>query len=201
MTEQLRPDLKLIADLIEPGSRVLDVGCYDGALLSYLVDEKQVDGRGIEISQKGVNASVAKGLFVIQGDADNDLQEYPDNSFDYVVLSKALQAMHKPKDVLVHLLRIGKKAVVTIPNFGQWRVRMDLLTKGRMPVTKSLDKTWYNTDNIHFCTILDLFDMVEEESITVKDFVPHRHDGTRLNMGRRRANWHADQALFLLEKQ
>lgn len=200
MTQSLRPDLKLIADMIDPGSRVLDVGCDDGSLLSYLVSEKQVDGRGIELSQKGVNASVAKGLFVIQGDADNDLNEYPDDSFDYVVLSKALQAMHRPKDVLVNLLRIGKKAVVTIPNFGQWRVRFDLLTKGRMPVTKALDKTWYNTDNIHFCTIHDLFDMVAEESISVKEFVPHKHDGTRLNMGRHRANWHADQALFLLEK-
>lgn len=200
MTQSLRPDLKLIADMIDPGSRVLDVGCDDGSLLAYLVNEKQVDGRGIELSQKGVNASVAKGLFVIQGDADNDLNEYPDNSFDYVVLSKALQAMHRPKDVLVNLLRIGKKAVVTIPNFGQWRVRFDLLTKGRMPVTKALDKTWYNTDNIHFCTIHDLFDMVAEEGITVKEFVPHKHNGTRLNMGRRRANWHADQALFLLEK-
>lgn len=200
MTQDLRPDLKLIADLIEPGSRVLDVGCDDGSLLEFLVNQKGVDGRGIELSQQGVNAGVAKGLFVIQGDADNDLGEYPDRSFDYVVLSKALQAMHKPKDVLLNLLRIGKQAIITIPNFGQWRVRFDLLTKGRMPVTKALDKTWYNTDNIHFCTIHDLFDMVDEEQISVKDFVPHRHDGTRLNMGRRRANWHADQALFLLEK-
>jgi len=200
MTSSLRPDLKLIADMIKPGSRVLDVGCDDGSLLLYLVNEKKVDGRGIELSQKGVNASVVKGLFVIQGDADNDLNEYPDDSFDYVVLSKALQAMHRPREVLVNLLRIGKKAVVTIPNFGQWRVRLDLLTKGRMPVTKALDKTWYNTDNIHFCTIHDLFDMVAAEGITVKEFVPHRNDGTRLYMGRRRANWHADQALFLLEK-
>ncbi|WP_417464287.1 methionine biosynthesis protein MetW [Kordiimonas sp.] len=196
----LRPDLKLIADLVEDGSRVLDVGCDDGALLDYLVREKNVDGRGIEISQQGVNDCVAKGLFVIQGDADNDLAEYPDQSFDYVILSKTLQAVHRPQLVLSELLRIGRHAVVTIPNFGQWKVRMSLAMRGRMPVTKALDKTWYNTDNIHFCTILDLFDLVEAEGFKVREFVPHRRDGTRLNMGRTRANWHADQGLFLLER-
>lgn len=196
----LRPDLKLIADMIEPESRVLDVGCGDGELLDYLVHKQDVNGRGIEISQQGVNECVAKGLFVIQGDADKDLQEYPDDSFDYVVLSKALQAVHRPQLVLRELLRIGKRAVVTIPNFGQWKVRMSLVTRGRMPVTKALDKTWYNTDNIHFCTILDLFDLINEEGLTVREFVPHRADGTRLNYGRIRANWSADQALFLLER-
>ena len=200
MSNALRADLKLIADLIDPGTRVLDVGCDDGALLNYLVSEKQVDGRGLELSQTGVNACVAKGLFVIQGDADNDLHEYPDNSFDYVVLSKTLQAVHRPRDVLVNLLRIGKRAVVTIPNFAQWRVRLSLLRGGRMPVTKELDKTWYNTDNIHFCTILDLFDLIEAEGLTVKEFVPHTKAGKKLSMSPSRANWTADQALFLLEK-
>ena len=168
--------------------------------MDYLVTEKQVDGRGLEISQQGVNACVAKGLFVIQGDADNDLSEYPDDSFDYVVLSKTLQAVYRPRDVLLNLLRIGKRAVVTIPNFAQWRVRLSLLRRGRMPVTKELDKTWYNTDNIHFCTILDLFDLIESEGLTVKEFVPHNKMGKKLNMNRTRANWVADQALFLLEK-
>jgi len=200
MTKSLRPDLQLIADLIKPNSRVLDVGCADGALLNYLVNKKQVDGRGLELSQQGVNACVAKGLFVIQGDADNDLHEYPDNSFDYVVLSKTLQAVHRPRDVLVNLLRIGKRAVVTIPNFGQWRVRLSLLRRGRMPVTKELDKAWYNTDNIHFCTIHDLFDLIEAEGLTVKEFVPHTKAGKKLSMSRTRANWTADQGLFLLEK-
>jgi len=200
MTSNLRPDLRLIADLIEPGSRVLDVGCDDGALLEHLVLEKQVDGRGLELSQKGVNSCVARGLFVIQGDADNDLREYPDNSFDYVVLSKTLQAVHRPRDVLLELLRIGKRAVVTIPNFGQWRVRLSLLRHGRMPVTKSLDKSWHNTDNIHFCTILDLFELIEKEGLSVKEFVPHSKMGKKHRMSKGRANWTADQALFLLEK-
>jgi methionine biosynthesis protein MetW len=200
MSTPIRADLKLIADLIAPGTRVLDVGCDDGALLNYLVQEKQVDGRGLEISQQGVNACVAKGLFVIQGDADNDLGEYPDNSFDYVVLSKTLQAVHRPRDVLLDLLRIGKRAVVTIPNFGQWRVRFSLFRRGRMPVTKSLTKTWYNTDNIHFCTILDLFDLIETEGLKVSEFVPHSKAGKKLNISRTRANWLADQGLFLLER-
>ncbi|MBL4790269.1 MAG: methionine biosynthesis protein MetW [Kordiimonadaceae bacterium] len=200
MSNTLRADLKLIADLIEPGSRVLDVGCDDGALLDYLVTERQVDGRGLELGQAGVNSCVAKGLFVIQGDADNDLTEYPDDSFDYVVLSKTLQAVHRPREVLLNLLRIGKRAVVTIPNFGQWRVRFSLFKTGRMPVTKSLNRTWYNTSNIHFCTILDLFDLIEAEGITVKEFVPHTKGGRRLNVSKTRANWVADQGLFLLER-
>lgn len=200
MTEPLRKDLKLIADLIAPGTRVLDIGCADGALLSYLVAEKSVDGRGIEISQSGVNACVARGLSVIQGDADNDLEEYPDQSFDYVVLSRTLQAVHKPKEVLLELLRIGKRAIVTIPNFGQWHVRLSLLTRGRMPVTKELNKSWFETENIHFCTILDLYDLIESEGIHILDFVPHKKSGERLQMGRTRANLFADQALFLLDK-
>lgn len=197
--KDLRPDLRLIADMIDPNSRVLDIGCADGSLLYHLVHNKNVDGRGIEISQKGVNACVAKGLFVIQGDADNDLAEYLDKSFDYVILSRTLQAVHRPKEVLLELLRIGKKAIVTIPNFGQWRVRLSLMTRGRMPVTRTLNKTWYNTDNIHFCTILDLFDLIDNEGITVREFVPHLKTGKRLSMGPKRANLFADQGLFLIE--
>lgn len=196
----IRPDLQLIADLVEPGSRVLDIGCADGELLDYLVHHKGVDGRGIEISQSGVNQCVARGLSVIQGDADNDLAEYPDNSFDVVILSRTLQAVHQPRVVLLELLRIGRKAIVTIPNFGQWHVRFSLMARGRMPVTKSLNRTWYNTDNIHFCTILDLKDLIEAENIQLLDFVPHQKSGKRLNMGPRRANLFADQALFLLKR-
>lgn len=195
----IRPDLQLIADLVEPGARVLDIGCADGELLDFLVNTKNVDGRGIEISQTGVNQCVAKGLSVIQGDADNDLAEYPDQSFDTVILSRTLQAVHQPKTVLLELLRIGKKAIVTIPNFGQWHVRLSLFGRGRMPVTKSLHRTWYNTENIHFCTILDLHDLIVEENIELLRFVPHQKNGRRLNMGLKRANWFADQALFLLD--
>lgn len=197
--ELLRADLGLIADLIDTGSRVLDVGCDDGALLEYLVSHKEADGRGIEISQSGVNECVKRGLFVVQGDADNDLRSYPDQSFDYVVLSRTLQAVHRPRDVLIDLLRIGKRAIVTIPNFGHWRVRLSLLGSGRMPVTRTLKKTWYNTDNIHFCTILDLFDLLEEENLKVLQFVPHTRAGKRLNAGPRLANLTADQGLFLIE--
>jgi len=197
--EPIRPDLQLIADLIEPGTRVLDIGCADGELLDFLVQTKGVDGRGIEISQTGVNQCVARGLSVIQGDADNDLAEYPDQSFDTVILSRTLQAVHQPRTVLLELLRIGRRAIVTIPNFGQWHVRFSLLGGGRMPVTKALRRTWYNTENIHFCTILDLHDLIEQESIELVKFVPHQKDGRRLNMGLRRANWFADQALFLLD--
>ena len=195
----IRPDLALIADLVEPGARVLDIGCADGELLDFLVKTKDVDGRGIEISQTGVNQCVARGLSVIQGDADNDLAEYPDQSFDTVILSRTLQAVHHPKTVLLELLRIGKKAIVTIPNFGQWHVRLTLFGRGRMPVTKSLHRTWYNTENIHFCTILDLHDLIVEENIELLQFVPHQKNGKRLHMGLKRANWFADQALFLLD--
>ncbi|UTW55156.1 methionine biosynthesis protein MetW [Kordiimonas sp. SCSIO 12610] len=197
----LRPDLTMIADMITPNSRVLDIGCDKGDLLNFLVKNKMVDGRGIELSQQGVNECVANGLFVIQGDADNDLGEYPDQSFDYVVLSRTLQAVKDPQKVLRELLRIGKKAIVTIPNFGQWRVRVNLFTSGRMPVTKSLDKTWYNTDNIHFCTILDLFDLIEQEGYVVETFIPYNKDGKRVVKARNYANFFADNALFLLNKE
>ncbi|WP_308911368.1 methionine biosynthesis protein MetW [Pseudokordiimonas caeni] len=196
----LRKDLQLIADLVPANARVLDVGCGDGELLDYLVNERGIDGRGIELSQKGVNECISRGLFVVQGDADNDLEEYPDQSFDLVILSRTLQAVHRPREVLLDLLRIGRQAIVTIPNFAQWKVRADLLFRGRMPVTKSMPQTWYNTDNIHFCTILDLFDLAEAEGLKVRAFVPHMRNGRRLDMGPKLANLMAEQALFLLEK-
>jgi methionine biosynthesis protein MetW len=151
----LRLDLKLIADMITPGSRVLDIGCGDGALLDYLAQNKEVDGRGIEISQDGVNACVAHGLSVIQGDADTDLTNYPDHAFDYVVLGQTLQATRQPKQVLEDLVRIGRHAVVSFINFGYWRTRLSLLVQGRVPVKTGSSFSWYDSPDIHLCTILD----------------------------------------------
>ena len=148
----VRLDHLLVAEMIEPDSRVLDVGCGDGELLK-LLEGRGVDGRGIELSREGVNQCVAKGLAVIQGDADADLSDYPDDAFDYVILSQTLQATRHPRLVLEHMLRIGRHAVVSFPNFGNWQIRLLLLFGGRMPRTHNLPDTWYDTPNIHFCTI------------------------------------------------
>ena len=197
----IRPDLKLIASLIDHDAKILDIGCGEGQLLEHLVSTKNVDGSGMEISQSGVNACVSKGLFVVQGDADLDLADYPTGSFDFVILSRTLQAVRQPREVLLELLRIGKQAIVTIPNFAHWRMRKSLLLRGRMPVTKSLSATWYDTLNIHFCTILDLFDLAKQEGIKVNSFLPHTAAGKSLSMGPARANIFAEHALFLLEKE
>jgi methionine biosynthesis protein MetW len=151
----LRPDLAAIAEMIAPNTRVLDVGCGDGALLEHLTRTRGVDGRGIELSQQNVNHCVARGLSVIQGDADTDLAEYPSQVFDVVILSQTIQATGEPKKVLNDLLRIGRRTIVSFPNFGHWRVRLSLLLAGRMPRTLALDQAWYDTPNIHLCTIAD----------------------------------------------
>lgn len=154
-TGSSRIDHLVMLNLVEPGSRVLDVGCGDGSLLALLRDRRGVDGRGIELSREGVNACLAHGLPVIQGDADTDLAAYPDDAFDYVILSQTIQATRQPKEVLEHLLRIGRHAIVSFPNFGHWRVRSELLLRGRMPMTDTLPDPWYATPNIHHCTIRD----------------------------------------------
>ena len=167
-TNGIRIDLLEIGRMVSPGSRVLDVGCGDGALLDYLARERQADARGIEISQAGVNSSVARGLSVIQGDADTDLADYPADSFDYVILSQTLQATRRPRDVVRNLLRIGRHAIVSFPNFGYWRVRLDLLLTGRMPNTGTLDQPWYATTNIHLCTIRDFIELCRSLDVTIE---------------------------------
>ena len=151
----MKLEFKIIADLLEENTRILDVGCDDGTLMEFLKKNNNIDIRGIEISKKKVQVCISKGLTVLEGNAEFDLKQFPENSFDYVVLGQTLQAFVNPEIVIKELLRVGKKAIVTIPNFGHWRVRLNLLTKGTMPVTKTLPNDWYNTPNIHMCTIKD----------------------------------------------
>ena len=157
-----RVDLLTIASMVQPGSRVLDVGCGDGELMEILINTRRCDARGIELSREGVNAGVARGLAVIQGDADVDLADYPDDSFDYVILSQTIQATRRPKWVLEQMLRVGRHAIVSFPNFGFWRMRLDLLVNGRMPRTENLPYSWHDTPNIHFCTIRDFEELVRD---------------------------------------
>ena len=204
MTDQSsRVDLLLVADMIERGARVLDVGCGDGSLLQMLIEQRQVDGRGIELSQSGVNGCVAKGLSVIQGDADTDLADYPDDAFDYVILSQNLKATRHPRDVVQHLLRIGRRAIVSFPNFGHWRIRMQLGFLGRMPVTKNLSYAWYDTPNIHFCTIRDFVSLCDELNAEVEKAVALDRNGSPMRMTLPWAVWNmfGEQAVFMLRRQ
>lgn len=193
----LRPDLAVIAESIPVGSRVLDVGCGDGALMAELVRTKRVDARGLELSREGVSQAVARGLSVIQGDADTDLADYPAEAFDVVVLSQTLQATHRPVEVLEHLLRIGRRAIVSFPNFGHWSVRLSLALRGRMPMTKSLPVFWYETANIHLCTILDFELLCAERGYRIERAY-YLSNGHRL--GRFGANLLAEQGVFILTR-
>ena len=164
-------EFKVIADLLPNNTRVLDVGCGDGSLIRLLNQEKQIEVRGLELNQENVQECIHKGLPVIQGNAETELHQFPDKSFDYVVLSQTLQAFYEPEKVLRNLLRIGKSVVISIPNFGFWKVRIKLLFFGEMPVTKTLPNTWYNTPNLHMCTIKDLFNFCDEKKINIKKAV------------------------------
>ncbi|MFD2236668.1 methionine biosynthesis protein MetW [Aureimonas populi] len=197
-----RVDLELIADLVAPGSRVLDVGCGDGALMALLQARRGVDARGMELSQQGVNECVARGLSVVQGDADRDLIHYPDAAFDYVILSQTIQATQSPRLVLSELLRIGRHAIVSFPNFGYWSVRLSLLAKGRMPVTRNLAYSWYDTPNIHFCTIQDFVDLTRELGASVESAVALNAQGGKMGMNLPWALWNlfGQQAVFVLRK-
>ena len=195
---ELRGDLRLVGSMIEPQTRVLDIGCGDGELLYYLVHSKGVDGRGMELSQSGVNSCVRHGLSVIQGDADNDLEDYPSDAFDYVVLSQTLQATRRPRDVLLNLVRIGRHAIVSFPNFGHWRIRLGLLIAGRLPSTALLPYPWYDTPNIHLCTIRDFALLCRDEGIRVEKSVSLDRSGRPYT--RALANLMAEQGLFLLSR-
>ncbi|MBE7185891.1 MAG: methionine biosynthesis protein MetW [Methylobacterium mesophilicum] len=197
-----RVDLDVIAGFVPEKARVLDVGCGDGELLELLQAERQVDGRGIELSQRNVNLCVARGLSVIQGDADADLVFYGDKSFDFVILSQTLQAMRNPREVLEHLLRIGDRVVVSIPNFGHWRVRLSLLFRGRMPVTRHLPYSWYDTPNIHFCTIRDLKTLCDEVGARIERATALDASGARIGLSLPWWFWNffGQQAVFVVRR-
>jgi len=197
---ELRRDLRLIADMIEPGARMLDIGCGDGALLAYLTRHKAVDGRGMELSQSGVNACVGHGLSVIQGDADRDLQAYPNGAFDIVVLSQTLQATRNPRRVVETLVRIGRRAIVSFPNFGFWRIRLKLLTAGRMPVSPLLPFAWYETPNIHLCTIRDFVALCDEVGTRIERAITLDRHGRPYPFAPhgRLANLLGEQGVFVL---
>jgi methionine biosynthesis protein MetW len=198
-----RGDHLLIAEMVAPGSRVLDVGCGDGALLKLLAETKSVDGRGVELAREKVNACVARGLSVIQGDADRDLADYPDQAFDYAVLSLTVQATRFPRVVLENLLRIGRHAIVSFPNFGHWRIRAKLLFTGRMPITENLPEPWYTSLDAHLCTIKDFVALVDLVDAEVEEAVAFNSAGKRLRIKNSISaqNLLGEKAVFLLTRK
>ena len=198
----MKNEFKVIADLIEQNKKVLDVGCADGILMKFLKDNKNSNIRGLEISKEKVQECISKGLTVIEGNAEKDLKQFPDKSFDFVILSQTLQAFLNPELVLNELLRVGKKAIITIPNFGYWKVRLHLLVKGTMPITKTLPDEWYNTPNLHMCTIKDFFYFAKSRDIKIfKSLALNDLNISTINIGNLAIkNLFANLGIFLIEK-
>ncbi len=198
-----REDFRAILGMVRPGARVLDIGCGEGLLLEMLARENGVEGRGLELSPANVSLCLARGLAVVQGDADHDLADFPSQSFDYAVLTQTLQAVRHPRDVLSELLRIGERAIVSLPNFAHWKMRWELLTRGRMPLTRALPRAWWETENIHLCTLRDFTDLCNdlgvriEASMALADGQPAR----AIDPQRAIENWRAESGLFLLSRK
>ena len=198
----MKKEFKVISDLIEEKSRALDIGCGDGNLMEYLLQNKTKDIRGLEISKEKVQKCLSKGLAVIEGNAENDLEQFPNKSFDYVILSQTLQAFLSPENVINELLRVGNRAIVTIPNFGHWKVRIDLLIKGTMPVTKNLPNEWFNTPNLHMCTILDFYNFCKNRNIKIfRSLSLNREKISDINKSNLKfKNLISELGIFLIEK-
>ena len=198
----MKKEFQIISDLIENNTRVLDVGCGDGTLMKYLKDKKNVDTRGLEISKDKVQICISKGLTVIEGNAEKDLKQFPDSSFNYAILSQTLQAFYNPERVIDDLLNVADKAIVTIPNFGFWKVRLDLLVKGTMPVTKNLPDEWYNTPNLHMCTLKDFFNFCSKKKIKLyKSIALHEKKTSEINnFNLSLKNLSSELGIFLIEK-
>ena len=202
MSETNREDFREILRLVRPSSRVLEIGCGEGVLLDLLAREKGVDGRGLEISPEGVSACLARGLAVVQGDADGDLADYPADAFDYAILSQTLQQMRDPRRVLIELLRIAERAIVSLPNFGHWRVRWALVTSGRMPMTSDLPDPWWSTANIHLCTLRDFTDLCADLGVRIEASaaLTRKQPARPIEPLRMIENLRAEQALFLISR-
>jgi len=198
----MKPEFQIISNFIEKNTRVLDVGCGDGILMEFLKKNKEIDIRGIEISKNNAQKCVGKGLSVIEGNAEKDLTQFPDSSFDFVILSQTLQAFLDPETVIKELLRIGKKAIVTVPNFGFWKVRLHLLIKGTMPITKNLPDEWYNTPNLHMCTIKDFYNFCHDRNIKLdKALALHDEKTSSINeINLNVKNLSAELGIFLIGK-
>ena len=198
----MKKEFQIISELIEDNKRVLDVGCGDGTLMKHLKDNKNIDTRGLEISKNNVQLCISKSLSVIEGNAERDLQQFPDLSFDYVILSQTLQAFYNPEKVIDDLLRVANKAIVTIPNFGYWKVRLHLLLKGTMPITKNLPDEWYNTPNLHMCTIKDFYNFCSKKNIELYKSIALNSEKTsqinKINLNIK--NLYSELGIFLIEK-